>query len=55
MHFQWKNSAVWRWASLAAVLVVTSFCDVRGQTPDTQPETFAGPPPSALLPDKNVN
>ena len=55
MHFQLKNSAIWRWTRLAAVLIATSLCAVSGQAPDPQPETFAGPPPPALLPDEKMN
>ena len=49
------NIRIRRWAYYAAGFLLTCVCTVSGQTPESQPETFPGPPPSTLLPNSRVN
>ncbi|MDG2170571.1 MAG: alpha/beta hydrolase [Opitutales bacterium] len=50
-----KNTPTFRWSCLAVSLLLVSLCAVSGQALESQPETFAGPPPSTLLPNHKVN
>lgn len=54
-RFLMNNTPICRSAYLAALLILTSLSTVSGQAPNSQPETFPGPPPSTLLPNENLN
>ena len=55
MHTQINFSVVLRWTGLIVPLAILNLHPISGQTPASQPETFAGPPPAILLPDPKLN